>query len=291
MAASNLIRIYEGEKIAEIYSKHRYAYPPLVAETIMNYLRKIYTNTDGNTFEYMLDVGCGTGRSTHAFSPFFKSILGIDISEAQIEQAKKINESDNIIFKLSDGHTFPVDDDSVDLVTCGAAAHWLDIKKFEEECERVLKPNGCCAIYISTFQDVRNLVETDDKVKPGSNSHVFRTCLREFLDDINAHERNYIAHDGYQDIFDRIHNTSKEWLTFRHEREYTLDKYRAYARSINDYNIFIDKEKPIVDPIDVLAKKIKKTLGKENEPDEEVKVIIEYEYRFIMLTKSNTGTD
>lgn len=38
-------------------------------------------------------------------------------------------------------------DKSVDLVTVGMAVHWFDLKRFSEEVNRVLCPNGVLALY------------------------------------------------------------------------------------------------------------------------------------------------
>ena len=36
-----------------------------------------------------MDIGCGSGQSTFGLAPHFKKVLGLDISEAQIAEAKK----------------------------------------------------------------------------------------------------------------------------------------------------------------------------------------------------------
>ena len=45
-----------------------------------------------------VDVGCGTGQSTRILSPFFRRVLGLDVSQAQIENARK-ESVDNVEFQ------------------------------------------------------------------------------------------------------------------------------------------------------------------------------------------------
>lgn len=45
------------------------------------------------------DVGAGSGQSTGFFSPYFKNVIGTDISSAQIENANKANEGRNVRFE------------------------------------------------------------------------------------------------------------------------------------------------------------------------------------------------
>ncbi|PIO25053.1 hypothetical protein AB205_0120240, partial [Aquarana catesbeiana] len=50
-------------------------------------------------YGFAVDVGCGTGQNTRTLSPYFKKVLGIDISEAQIEEAKKATGSPNVTYR------------------------------------------------------------------------------------------------------------------------------------------------------------------------------------------------
>jgi ubiquinone/menaquinone biosynthesis C-methylase UbiE len=48
-------------------------------------------------------VGCGSGQSTRLISPYFKRVIGTDVSESQVEEAKKqcpTSEILNISFRL-----------------------------------------------------------------------------------------------------------------------------------------------------------------------------------------------
>ncbi|XP_039254222.2 uncharacterized protein LOC120331215 [Styela clava] len=288
MNESNLIRVYEGNSMAEIYHKYRPSYPPIVPQAIMEYLsEKVGSGPQSQKFEKMLDVGCGTGQSTFIFAPFFRSILGIDISEAQIEKAREINETENISFQLVNDHRFPVEDNSIDLVGCGTAAHWLNMPKFLEECKRVLKPNGCCAIYVPALKGISN-VEQEGAEKPELHSSLIdiKDIVYRFFQNVHAHDRNYECYNGYMSIYEEIQQDNKQWLKrLKHEMLLTLPQFKALGSSIGDYHIFMEKEKPSIDPLDVFASDIKRALGRENESDDDVKLVLKLEYKVIVCTK------
>jgi len=61
---------------------------------LMKYkIREISRFCQGST---MLDIGCGIGTLTKAFSPMFKKIVGIDGSQAKIDKALHFNSAENI---------------------------------------------------------------------------------------------------------------------------------------------------------------------------------------------------
>lgn len=50
--------------------------------------------------DFAVDVGCGSGQSIELLVPHFKKILGLDISEAQITEAKNQNKHGHVDYKL-----------------------------------------------------------------------------------------------------------------------------------------------------------------------------------------------
>ncbi len=56
------------------------------------------------TEKRMLDIGCGTGRMTRAFSTIFAEAYGGDISDEMIKQAKSLNQDiSNVFFDVNNG--------------------------------------------------------------------------------------------------------------------------------------------------------------------------------------------
>ena len=102
--------------------------------------------------DLMVDIGCGSGQSITPWSKVFRKCLGVDVSEAQIDCARKnFADKSNMEFTVCSSDNLPLPDNSVDLVTCAAAWHWLDHSVTIPEIQRVLKPQrGCVAIYSYT---------------------------------------------------------------------------------------------------------------------------------------------
>ncbi|KAM4626944.1 putative methyltransferase, partial [Discoglossus pictus] len=117
--------------------------PKEVTDLVLHFLQE----KKGGPFELAVDVGCGTGRSTRPLAPNFHKVIGIDLSETQINEARKNTSEENVSYLVSPVEDIPVEDSSVDLVNSGLAAHWFPMDKFLKEVDRVLKPNGCIALH------------------------------------------------------------------------------------------------------------------------------------------------
>jgi ubiquinone/menaquinone biosynthesis C-methylase UbiE len=97
----------------------------------------------------------------------FQKVIGVDVSEMQIEPAKSKTESSgysNVEFTLGDAHSLPIESSSVDLLTCGTAWHWLDPEIFYTEAKKLLKP-GDVLLFIamgSMFNTTAGLKEPQD---------------------------------------------------------------------------------------------------------------------------------
>ena len=51
-------------------------------------------------FDTAVDVGCGSGKSTEALSPYFKNVIGLDSSDVRVNYAYKSGGLYNIIYRL-----------------------------------------------------------------------------------------------------------------------------------------------------------------------------------------------
>ncbi len=102
-----------------IFSKFRSKIPKQLSDAIITFLtdkvimcnfqrfydlsmfKKMFLKQYFGPLNLCLDVGCGSGESTWVFSPYFNSVIGTDINEAQIEEAMFSNCSkrSNVEFK------------------------------------------------------------------------------------------------------------------------------------------------------------------------------------------------
>lgn len=149
-------RFFEGAAHAAAYAKFR-PHPPLsLVERIVSFAKEsIFMNKNGITkrltqaepLKAAADVGCGSGQSTELLSPYVKEVTGLDVSEAQVMEARKLNKYPNVSYKVSPAETLPFSDKSLSLVTSCQACHWFDMPAFYKEVDRILVPGGILALY------------------------------------------------------------------------------------------------------------------------------------------------
>jgi len=94
----------------------------------------------------VLVLGCGGGQDAIALARWGAQVVGIDVSDAQIEHARKLAEKEGLIVPFVQGNIeeLPqVENESQDLVV---SAHALEYGEGIERCfaevARVLKPGG-----------------------------------------------------------------------------------------------------------------------------------------------------
>ncbi|XP_075463371.1 uncharacterized protein LOC142498794 isoform X4 [Ascaphus truei] len=129
------------------YSAHYQKYMLPASEKMVQMMLSYLITKKGKPFELAVDVGCGTGRYTRPVAPHFEKVIGLDISESQLNKARRSTSEKNVLYHTSPAEEMPLKDASVDLVFAGLAAHWFIIDKFMQEAARVLKPGGCLALH------------------------------------------------------------------------------------------------------------------------------------------------
>ncbi|KAM3608495.1 uncharacterized protein V6R79_026456 [Siganus canaliculatus] len=135
-------RLFEGKDHASIYQKYRLTPPEEMKNIILQYLDE----KKGQPHVLAVDLGCGTGQHSRLLAPYFQEVVGIDVSEGQVEVARTIPGYSNITYRQGPAEELPFADNSVDLLTASVAAHWFDQAAFLAEASRVLKPRGCIAL-------------------------------------------------------------------------------------------------------------------------------------------------
>jgi len=95
----------------------------------------------------LLDFGCGVGRMTRAFSGFFASCVGVDVSEKMIDLARKFNsDRTNCEFIASNSAPLPFADCSFDFVFTVLVLQHLSSEKtilaYIKDFIRIASKNG-----------------------------------------------------------------------------------------------------------------------------------------------------
>jgi SAM-dependent methyltransferase len=96
--------------------------------------------------ERVLDAGCGTGHTALAFAPHVAEVVGVDLTEAMLEQGRRLAAErglTNVSFREGDVEGLPFADASFDIVTSRLSAHHYPHPAVAlREFARVLRPGG-----------------------------------------------------------------------------------------------------------------------------------------------------
>ena len=129
------------DKIGLKYDVTRRADPEITA-TLKNLLGL-------ETGHNILDIGCGSGNYTVALEQFDVEMVGVDISEAMLSQARK--KSQTISWVQADAFNLPFESNEFDGAICTLALHHVGhTENVFCELYRVLKPNKHFVIFTST---------------------------------------------------------------------------------------------------------------------------------------------
>lgn len=127
--------------------------------------------------ERALDLACGPGTFSRAFAPRVKSLLGVDLTPALLEQARtaavKANLS-NLFFAIGDATSLPLPSESFDLVICAYSFHHFgELARAIAELARVVRRGGRAAIADLIVPDNPAAAELNNRIeRPRDASHV-----------------------------------------------------------------------------------------------------------------------
>ncbi|XP_071480822.1 putative methyltransferase DDB_G0268948 [Diadema antillarum] len=213
-------RVFEGEALAKNYALYRPGIPDGVTDTL-----------DGNRPILLVDVGCGSGQFTRSLARHFDRALGCDVSQAQIDEAKRQNRQSNVDYCVSPAEALPVEDSSVDVITASSAAHWFEYPAFFQEVDRVLRPGGCVVVLATVCKTIHHqdaateerLFECKDKYMKALNEYrlIPRDTLVKFYEDLR-----FPLYEMKRDAMgEDLNFTASDYVNFMKTVSYSL-KYR-----------------------------------------------------------------
>ena len=99
--------------------------------------------------DLVLDVATGTGNTAFVLAPHVRRVIGLDLTRAMLEQARRVAGERGIVnvdWVIGDAARLPFQDSTFDLYTVRAAPHhFADVHAFMAEAFRVLKPGADAA--------------------------------------------------------------------------------------------------------------------------------------------------
>jgi len=148
------------ERAKAIFGDRADLYTTSVAHTDQQVLGRLVEIAKPQEDWHVLDIGTGTGHTALALAPHVRKVLGLDLTEGMLVEARKLADAQdavNVSFQVADVHHLSRTlDGSFDLVTCRRAAHhFSDINRALNEMARTLRPGGMLLI------DDRSVPEDD----------------------------------------------------------------------------------------------------------------------------------
>jgi SAM-dependent methyltransferase len=135
---------FDFTAVAKQYAAYRPHYPNQLAAELAALCR---------SRELAWDIGCGSGQLTQSLAPSFARVIATDPSQAQLDNAPKL---DNVTYRRASAEQSGLEPASVDLAVAAQAAHWFDWPRFVAEVARVAKPGAAVALVSY------GIVEVDD---------------------------------------------------------------------------------------------------------------------------------
>jgi SAM-dependent methyltransferase len=116
----------------------------------------------------VLDLGCNNGWGTQVISREARHVVGVDVSQRAVDEARRLAIGCNVQFQRFDGKHLPFDDGVFDLVaSCQVIEHIADYGAYLGEIRRVLTKDG-----LAVFTTPNARIRLDPGMKPWSPFHL-----------------------------------------------------------------------------------------------------------------------
>uniref|UniRef100_A0A3P8SHF1 Zgc:162780 n=1 Tax=Amphiprion percula TaxID=161767 RepID=A0A3P8SHF1_AMPPE len=221
-------RLFEGKDHAASYWKYRISPSDHLMQQVFDFLEK-------NVETLAVDVGCGSGQGTLRLAKHFASVVGTDVSPAQLEVASHYAKEPNITYRQCVAEELPFADSSVDLVTAMSAFHWFDRPRFLREAHRVLKPRGCLALL--------NYTVDMELSYPDCCSHTLNQICKEFYAALHPYRSPCLGLSSinlYRESYECLPYPDKEWQECVWDRRpMPLSSYMGLVESFSSYQALL----------------------------------------------------
>jgi SAM-dependent methyltransferase len=128
---------YAREGFAAQYDRFRPRVPRALLDLLCRYARVEQP-------ALVVDLGCGTGLSTRAWSDVAARVVGIEPNPAMIAVASP---AEGVEYREAFAHDTGLADGCADVVTCSQSFHWMEPEPTLAETARILRPGGVFAAY------------------------------------------------------------------------------------------------------------------------------------------------
>jgi ubiquinone/menaquinone biosynthesis C-methylase UbiE len=116
----------QNARVLDQFAKQAPSYAALINRTTDTSLEFLLAALQPLSTERMLDVGCGSGRFAVTMAPLVAHVVGVDLTAAMLDQARRLQADTNITnvqWQQSDVAELPFDDGAFDIVSSKAMLH------------------------------------------------------------------------------------------------------------------------------------------------------------------------
>jgi SAM-dependent methyltransferase len=128
---------YDRKGFAARYDRFRPRPPRALLDVLCRYARV-------ERPALVVDLGCGTGLSTRAWSGVAERAIGIEPNPAMLAAAEP---AAGVEYREAYAQATGLDDGCADIVTCSQSLHWMEPEPTFAEAARLLRPGGVFAAY------------------------------------------------------------------------------------------------------------------------------------------------
>lgn len=128
-------------RVAKDYSLYRAEFP-------LSFFDELATKGVVHPNLLAVDVGTGTGTIARGLTRQGCLVIGIDPSQALLDQARKLDRDAGLTieYRVGTAEATGLTDDAVDVVSAGQCWHWFDRRAAAMEARRILRPGGAIVI-------------------------------------------------------------------------------------------------------------------------------------------------
>ena len=162
-----------------------------------------------NTFNSILEIGCGTGKNTEwLLTKAHHIIIGVDFSNEMLNKAKKKITSENVVFRQIDiREKWDFNKKKFDLITCSLVLEHIDnIDHVFQQAYTVLKKGGL--FYIGEFHAFKQYQGSKARFDTATGVFELKCFVHHVSDFFQAAKNNNFTCIDLQEWFDENNKTT-----------------------------------------------------------------------------------